>query len=128
MYKLLLIAAFGAGGSLLRYGLGTLIQRSAGTAFPLGTVIVNVIGCFAIGFLNALFLSKFAVREEWRVAILVGLLGGFTTFSSYAWESVALSNNNQVGLAVLNITLSNVVGLAAAFFAYRLGQWMFGVA
>ena len=87
-----------------------------------------MIGCFAIGFLNALFLSKFAVREEWRVAILVGLLGGFTTFSSYAWESVALSNNNQVGLAVLNITLSNVVGLAAAFFAYRLGQWMFGVA
>jgi CrcB protein len=127
MKQLLLIAVFGAGGSLLRYGLGALVQRAAGVTFPLGTLVVNVIGCFAIGFLNAMFLVKL-VAPEWRVAVLVGLLGGFTTFSSYAWETVSLADNNQLGLAFLNIVSTNVVGVAVALLAYRLGQWMFGAA
>lgn len=125
--QLLLIAVFGAGGSVMRYGLNNAIQRATDLSFPLGIFIVNVIGCAAIGFLNAAFAPSL-VREEWRVAILVGLLGGFTTFSSFAWDSVKLADNHQVGLALWNVALTNVVGLLAAFLAYRAGQWMFGAA
>jgi fluoride exporter len=128
MFKLLLILLGGGFGSLMRYWVSGWTQRWANGSFPLGTLSVNIIGCALIGFLNALVLGRLLVREEYRVGLIVGVLGGFTTFSSYSWESVALANNGQLWLALTNVVVSNVVCLFLAFAGYRLGIWCFGVA
>lgn len=128
MYKLLLIMAGGALGSAMRYILGGWAQQWAGVRFPVGTLLVNIAGCFAIGLLNAIFHHRALVREEYRLAILIGVLGGFTTFSSFAWETTALSHDAQFGLALANVVASTAGCLIAAWAAYRLGVWMLGAA
>jgi CrcB protein len=125
--RILLIALGGGFGSVMRYWLGGWTQRLAGISFPAGTLVVNVLGCLLIGFLSALFLGRVVIRDDFRFAIMVGVLGGFTTFSSYSWETIALVNGGQAGLALLNVVATNVLGLAAAWLAYRLGVWAFGI-
>lgn len=126
MEKILLIALGGGLGSVVRYLCVTVIQKMTGHPFPWGTFAVNVIGCVCIGFLHAAFLHALPMREEHRLAILVGVLGGFTTFSSFAWESVTLASGGQFVLAMLNITVSNILGLGAAWLSHRAGLWMLG--
>lgn len=125
-YKLLLITLGGGFGSLLRYLAGGWIQRAAGATFPLGTLIVNVTGCFAIGFLNAYFAPR-VIREEYRVAILVGILGGYTTFSTFGYETFMSLNDHQFPRAALNVVLSVGLGLPAVWIGYRLAERVFGV-
>lgn len=127
MAKLLIIALCGGVGSVLRYLVSGWCQALSVGAFPLGTLVVNVVGCLLIGFLGALFFGPFLIRDEYRLALMVGLLGGFTTFSSYSWETLSLANNGQVGVALWNIALSNVLGLGGAWAGYRLGVRLFGV-
>jgi len=122
-----LIVLAGGLGSILRYVLAGWVQRAGGGAFPIGTLSVNVVGCLAIGVLGAYFSGPHLVREEYRLAVLIGLLGGFTTFSSFAWETLALVNDGQHARAIVNIALSNVLGLSAAWLGYRLGERAFGV-
>lgn len=86
----------------------------------MGTLIVNVIGCFAIGVLAQLFSGTWQVREEVRLAVIIGLLGGFTTFSSYAFESFALFESGERMSAVMNVVLSNALGLLAAWGGFAL--------
>jgi len=126
MIKLMLIGAGGALGALLRY-VTTGLAQPADLAFPVGTLVVNVVGCFVIGILSALFAGPHLVREEFRLAVMIGLLGGFTTFSSFAWESFALANDGQIRLALLNVVASNLFGLTAAWIGYRIGQRCFGL-
>lgn len=126
MTKLILIAAAGGAGSLLRFGLSGWAQKVGNSSFPLGTLLVNVLGCLMIGLLTALFTGPYPLREELRFAILVGLLGGFTTFSTFAWETTVLMNDGQWARAGMNILLSNVLGLGAAWWGYRMGQSCFG--
>ena len=122
--KLLFIALGGSVGAVLRYGLTGLAQRLAdGTAiegFPVGTLAVNLLGCLLIGGLGAYFAGPHLVREEYRAFLLVGLLGAFTTFSTFGWETFELVNDRQLGLAGLNILLSNAIGLAGVWIGYRL--------
>ena len=128
MTRLILLFVGGGCGSLLRYSMTGWVQRLAvGNAFPLGTFSVNVIGCAMIGFLAPLLTGPVLIREEYRLAILVGLLGGFTTFSSYAWETIALSDDGQWWLAAANIVLSNVCGLGAAWLGARLAVAIHGM-
>ncbi len=122
MIKLLMIAAGGAVGATARYALSGLCQPS-GSSFPIGTLAVNVVGCLGMGLAMAFFAGPQLVREEMRVALLIGVLGGFTTFSTFAWETYAGSRWN--GLA--NVLLSNVLGLTAVWIGYRVGQKLFGV-
>jgi fluoride exporter len=126
MWKLTLLAIGGAAGSVLRYLVGGWMQRLGDGAFPVGTLTVNVLGCFAIAVLNVALLGPLFVREEYRIAILVGLLGGFTTFSTFGWETLTLANDGQWMYAVSNFLLNNVLGLAAALIGYRLATWWFG--
>ncbi len=126
MYKLLLIGLGGAGGSMMRYLVGGWMQKLSNGVFPLGTLTVNVVGCFLIGLLNVALLGPFTVREEFRFAILVGVLGGFTTFSSYGWETLSLTNDGQWLAAASNFLLNNVLGFAAAWLGYRLAVTWFG--
>jgi len=96
-------------------------------SFPVGTLFVNLSGCLAIGFLGMVLTGPLLIREEYRVAVLVGILGGYTTFSTIGRETYMLAADGQTGLALLNILLSNVVGLLAVWFGHRVGEWLFGV-
>lgn len=127
MFKLVMIAAGGAVGALLRYAVSGWAQRIASGSFPTGTLFVNLLGCFLIGFLGAFFAGPHLIRDEYRVALLVGLLGAFTTFSTFGWETFTLANGGQLGLAVVNIALSNGAGLVAVWFGYRMSEQWFGV-
>ncbi len=118
--KFLLIALGGGLGAVARYSLTTAIQSRTWSSPFAGTLIVNVLGCFLIGVLAQLFSGAWPVRDELRLAILVGVLGGFTTFSSYAFESFALFESGERTQAILNIVLSNVLGLLAAWGGFAL--------
>lgn len=102
-------------------------QALASGGFPVGTLIVNVVGCFFIGFFNAAFTGPVLIREEYRVALTVGILGGFTTFSSLGWESFSLANDGQALRAILNPLLSVTAGFVAVWVGVRLAASWFGV-
>ena len=121
MPKLLAIALGGALGSLLRYALGNAIQSRAATAFPLGTLAVNVSGCFAIGLCAALATASTGMREEARAFLIIGLLGAFTTFSTYGLDTLRLAQAGELRTAALNVALGNVLGLAGVWLGARLG-------
>lgn len=126
MTKLILIFVGSGLGGVLRYALGGWVQGLAGASFPTGTLVVNVTGCLAIGFLGAAFAGPVLIREEYRIAILVGLLGGFTTFSTFGRETMALAANREMLLAGLNLLLSNGLGLAAVLLGSRVAERMYG--
>ena len=126
MKQFLLIFLAGGCGSLMRYSVAGWAQRLSNGSFPLGTLSVNVIGCAAIGFLAPLLTGPVLIREEYRLAVLVGLLGGFTTFSTYGWETISLADDGQRWLAVVNILACNLLGLAAAWAAARLATTIYG--
>jgi fluoride exporter len=125
--KYLLVLAGGALGSLSRYLVQGWAQRLTAGTFPIGTLVVNVVGCFVIGALNMLFTGPFPVRQEVRIGILVGILGGFTTFSSFGWETFALADDGQVATAAANVLLSLVLGLIAVWAGFRIAQRLYGV-
>lgn len=126
MLKLSLVAAFGALGSILRYLVSGWGQRLAGGDFPAGILAVNLLGCLGIGLAGAYFSGARLVHEDYRLAIVVGLLGGFTTFSSFAWESFLLARGGKDALALGNVVASNVLGIACVWLAFRLGVRLFG--
>jgi CrcB protein len=127
MLKWLLIAVGGAAGSMLRYAMQGWVQRLAGGGFPLGTLVVNVSACFAIGVLSAFFAGPQLIREEYRIGLTVGVLGGYSTFSTFGLETFNLASGGQYALAALNMLLSCGVGLAAVWIGYRVAEHWFGV-
>ena len=123
MLKLLLIALGGAAGTLARYGVSIACARwGERLHFPVGTLAVNLVGCFLIGFLNGLFLERVAVRPEVRAALVIGFLGGFTTFSSYAWESFDLLKDRETSRFAANVLASNLAGVTFVAVGYSLGR------
>jgi len=104
----LLIALCGAGGSILRYLLGGVIQRTSGSGFPIGTMVVNVSGCFLIGILVRQFLNM-QLSHDLRALLIVGFCGGFTTFSTFSAETLALIEGGEYSRAIAYVLLS--VGL-----------------
>lgn len=118
--KFLAIAAGGGLGAVLRFLVAGFAQRFTDDTFPVGTLAVNVIGCLVIGFLGTLFSGPAFVRDEWRFFLLVGLLGGFTTFSTFGFETLALMDDGEWTRAALNVVLSNSLGIAAVWCGYRL--------
>lgn len=128
------VVFIGAGvGGVLRYVLGGAVQRWWGEAtpgwgaFPLGTVVVNVTGCLAIGVLGALLMGAAQGRETMRLALMVGVLGGYTTFSSFGRETLMLIDQGRWQLAVLNVVVSNAAGVLAVFAGHWLGGILAGV-
>jgi fluoride exporter len=125
--KLLLIACGGATGAVLRYLVSGWGQALTGGTFPVGTLVVNVLGCLVIGFAGTVLAGPLIVRDEYRFFVLIGLLGGFTTFSSFGWETFALLSDREWGAALLNVVASNGLGLAALFIGVRLAERWQGV-
>lgn len=113
--NLIWLALAGAIGTLARYGTSSLVQRWSGHAFPWGTFAVNVIGCFLFGFLWALIEQRQTSLGHLRLAVLVGFLGSFTTFSSFAHDTGALLRGSEWMAATLNILGQNTFGLLALF-------------
>lgn len=121
--RLLLIALGGAIGSVCRYGLGGLAYRLFGSVFPWGTAAVNIVGSLAIGFLWAAF-ERAAVGPNMRTFVFIGILGGFTTFSSYTLETFNLFRESETRLAVTNMVVSNIIGVAAVFIGFAIFRYI----
>lgn len=126
MLKLIFIAVGGSAGALLRYGISGWVQRLTGSSFPWGTLVVNVVGCFAIGLCGALLAGPY-LDDKFRPLVMIGILGSFTTFSTFGYETFEQINDGQFARAGFNILLANVAGLAAVWLGYRLTeQWAGG--
>jgi CrcB protein len=126
MNKLLLIALGGAFGSVMRYLIAGWMQRLFENPFPIGTFTVNVTGCLCVGVLAAYFAGPHLVREEYKLALTVGVLGGFTTFSTFGMETFSYLNEGQWGRAALNVLLTNITCLAAVWIGYRMTERLVG--
>lgn len=111
---IMLVALGGAVGSVVRYLLSHVVQESAQSVFPFGTLTVNVIGCFIIGFVGALAASTGAISDETKLLLTTGFCGGLTTFSTFMNESVSLCHTSSLLISVAYIGLSVALGLLAA--------------
>ena len=118
------IAAGGAIGAMARHGLNHAVHAQfLTTRFPTGIVIVNVSGCFAIGLLAGLLaVQRIALPLHWREFVFVGLLGGFTTFSSFGLDTFTLFRANMFGAALLNVGAQVIGGLLAVWLGYAFGS------
>jgi len=122
MNQILAIAAGGAVGSVLRYAVSTGVYSMLGRGFPYGTLAVNVIGSFLMGMLFVLMVERLDMSAVWRMAVLVGFLGAFTTFSTFSIETVNLLQGGDFVRALLNIVISVVFCIVATWVGFRLGR------
>jgi CrcB protein len=122
MNMILLVAAGGAVGSVARYLMASSIQTSTGWQFPLGTVLVNVLGCFLIGILYVLLVARPEPRNDLRALLIVGVMGGFTTFSSFSLETVTMAMNGNYTGATLNVVLSVAACLVGTLLGISLAR------
>lgn len=106
----------------MRYGASLGVYSLLGRGFPYGTLFVNVSGSLLMGVLSIVMLERFNVGPEWRAAILVGLLGSFTTFSTFSLETLNLLEQGDVMRAMANIALSVIVCLAAVWLGMIIGR------
>jgi CrcB protein len=120
--RLLLIAFFGAAGTLARYGLQGLVQVRTGATFPYGTLIVNLTGCFFLGLIGQFLLNRMVIPVDWRIAIAVGFFGGYTTFSSFGWETAKLLEDGEWLRATSYVAASVVAGLLLSVAGIRLAN------
>ena len=122
MTQLLAIAAGGAIGSVLRFLMSTGVYRLLGRDFPYGTMAVNVVGSFFIGLLFILLVERLSMSPELRAGILVGLIGAFTTFSTFSLETLALLEEGEVLKSLLNVLLSVFLCLGATWIGMIMGR------
>ncbi len=122
MAKLAAIAIGGAAGSVLRYGVSQGIHALVGRGFPWGTLVVNSLGSLLIGFLFVYLVERSAVSEVLRAALFIGLLGGFTTFSTFSLETLVLIEEASYLKAVINIFISVVLCLGGAWLGMTLAR------
>ena len=127
MLKWFLIAAGGAVGSLMRYSLQGWVQSLTVSVFPWGTFAVNLTACLAIGFLSGMFGGSMLIREEYRIGLTVGVLGGYSTFSTFGLETFNLAKDKEFALAGMNLLFSCGVGTLAVWAGYRLAEHWYGV-
>lgn len=120
--RILLILVFGALGTICRYGLQGAIQTRSASTFPSGTLIVNLIGCFLIGGIGQYALLHLSFPPEWRIALTVGFLGGFTTFSSFSWETVRLLQDGQWRSGTVYVLVSLIGGLICVLGGMRIAE------
>ena len=116
------IASGGAIGALLRYLTSQFIYKQYGTEFPYGTLGVNIIGSLLMGFLYILFIERLSLSPEWRNFLLIGLLGAFTTFSTFSIETLNLMFSGELVKAALNIILSVLLCIFAAWIGVVIGR------
>ena len=117
-----LIFAGGGLGAVLRYWVQGLVYNRVGSGFPYGTVVVNIAGCFVIGLLMVSLEERFLATPALRLFLTVGILGGFTTFSSFSFETLALFRDGESALALANVGFSVLLCLCATWTGMKLGR------
>jgi CrcB protein len=120
--RYLLILFGGGAGSLARYAAGLAITTRFGSQFPLGTLVVNVTGSFLIGLLMTLLTERFQPHPYWRLALVVGFLGGYTTFSSFEWETYSAIREGGFWIGLANVAGSVLFGYAAVWLGALLAR------
>ena len=113
MINYLIIGAGGFIGAIARYAIGVWIGQKWGRSFPLGTFVINVSGSFFIGLIMSLFTERFMVNPQWRLLLVVGFLGAYTTFSTFEYETGRLVKDGEWIIASMNVILSVFAGFAA---------------
>ena len=123
MFKLILIGAGGFFGSISRYVVSGAVHRIFGKPwFPYGTLAVNVLGCFLIGFLSGIGDNRQLFTPETRLFLFIGFLGGFTTFSTFGYEIFTFARDGQFLGSFLNLALHLVFGLGAVWLGYAFSK------
>ncbi len=102
-------------GGLARYVIGAAVMQRFGGRFPLGTLVVNVTGCFLIGVLMTLLTDRWEVHPNWRLLLVIGVLGGYTTFSSFGWETYQAVREGAWRIGLVNVVSSVVLGYLAVW-------------
>lgn len=120
MTRLLLIAVAGAAGTLARYGLSSWVRGLSSSSFPWGTLAVNALGCFLFGVVLTLVRERGVIESDTANILMVGFLGAFTTFATFAFESGDYMRAGAMGSMVLNVLLNVVLGLAL----FLAGCWI----
>jgi CrcB protein len=123
MDKVLLVGVGGFLGSILRYGIGGMVGRwKAGWTFPLETLLINVIGCLVLGLLAGLSESRGMFSGTTRAFLFIGLLGGFTTFSTFGYETFQLTRDGQWPAALTSMALQSILGIGGVWAGHALAQ------
>jgi len=122
LWQILVVGLGGFFGSVARFLLSGIVHRLLPPAFPYGTLVVNVIGCLAIGYLGGLVQVRSLLGPSQRLFLLLGVLGGFTTFSTFAYETLGLAQGSEFLKAALNIGAHVTLGLTAAWLGYVSAQ------
>lgn len=102
-------------GGAARYFVGLAVMQRFGGRFPLGTLVVNVSGCFLIGIIATVLTERLDLHPNWRLFFITGVLGGYTTFSSFGYETYQLARTGAAGAGLLNVAASVVLGYAAVW-------------
>jgi CrcB protein len=122
MSLILGVAAGGAFGALSRYGIDTWVERRSDAVFPWATLLINVSGCLAVGFIIAAFVDRHRAPQWLRIGLVMGFCGGFTTFSTFAQETLDLILEDDHAIALATIGANVVLGLVAVYVGVRIGR------
>jgi CrcB protein len=120
----LLVAVGSAIGGCARYAIGGAVARAWGPEFPWGTLVVNTTGCFVIGLFLTAALGRLDLDPRWRLLVAIGFCGGYTTFSTFAWEVAKLMEGRDYLLAAADVVGSTIAGLAALWCGAALARWL----
>ena len=123
MSKMILIVVGGGIGTLLRYVISGVTYRLFDYNFPWGTLVVNLVGSFFIGFMWDFF-ERFVIPPNLKIFVFIGLLGAFTTFSTYSYETFNMFRVGEIKLALVNIVVSNIFGLALVVFGFATSRYL----
>jgi len=122
LLKYLLVGIGGCLGSILRFWLGSYIGGKMGARFPYGTLVVNITGSFLVGLVFAFLTVKTQWSPNWRYLIPIGFIGGYTTFSSFEYETLRMIQDGQIGLGLLYVATSVVIGFVAVWGGMIAGR------
>jgi fluoride exporter len=120
--KFLIVGIGGFMGSILRFWLATYIGRRMGTRFPYGTFVINVTGSLLIGFVMTVLTEKTHLSPNWRYLIPIGFIGGYTTFSTFEYETLRAVQDGQFAIGTLNVVLSVLVGFLMVWTGAMVGK------
>jgi CrcB protein len=122
MLNYFLVSTGAAFGGALRYGISSYIQKHISVIFPYGTLVVNVVGSFILGIIMFYLNDKELIGSEFRIFLTIGFCGGFTTFSTFSYETFNLFKDAEFGLAIYNVLLNVVLCFVGIYFAYLISK------